>query len=588
MAVDPTALPESDEAELNGNQVYLPAWVSQVTASAATAVSVLILVLGLATVYWTVKLIVSGYSPALVSDEWGVLFTLIQTHGHLGVRDLWAQHNEHRIIIQRLLSLADIFWFGNKGISLHVEILLAQTLHLGVFIYACHRFAKFSGWVLLTLAGVFAYCFFSPLQMENFDWGFQVCFVLVGLAASGSIVLLIFSKQIVNGRRPALLFAAAIASAVISEMSVANGLLIWPVLLLVGFILDLSWRKQVYLLLAAICGIGAYLIGYHSPPYHSNPVESLHHPGLVLKYMLTCLGFSWDPALPNTSLWPTPVESIAFVGILLMIGLAIACVVRRGAAPALLVFVAADSLFFIATIAMAATGRIRFGYVQATSSRYQSFALFFWACMAITAFALCRNKRSSRNLVLQAGIFIILLGSLNRWGLIKRTEMARKARLDKGWDAALSGRLTDPAVASLFPDPANLYIAVQYMIANHLVHPVQPTLVIMPKAAGCVGWIDGAVQTSDGKLIASGWAYDYTKSAPAKAVVLINSDGSVVRSTGTGLARPDVPKTDSTVHSETTGWQAAWTAPPPGSYKAYAVISDRQHCPLDGNVVVVH
>jgi hypothetical protein len=546
----------------------------------------ILLLFGVVTVVWTIRLVIRCYTPAWVSDQWSMVGFLMETHDRPGLRALWSQHNEHRIILQRLAGLADMFWFGNRSISLRAEIIATQFLHLGVFVYACRRWGKFSVSTLAALAGFLAYCFFSPLQMENFNWGFQVTFVFVGLAASATILLMLVCKQQDGNKQQLLFLWITIAAAALTEMGNANGLLIWPILLFMAFVLELGRRKQLIVALCAAGGIAVYLIGYHSPAYHSNPLETVRHPASLCKYMLTCFGYSWDSTLPNVSSWPTVAEwcvCLVFIG---LICLAVRCVFRRKREALLIVFVVADAMFFVGTVAMAAAGRIKFGYVQATSSRYQSFALVLWACAAIGIALFVRNQGWKSRASLNGAMLIVLLAAVGRWHTIETNELSKKVGRDQGWKALMSNQLGSPTLGYLFPDPGFVRGAYPYLVSHHLMSFSMQDSAPPVVSQRCDGWVDQAVSIGGNKMLVAGWAYDYTRPFAAAQVALVSPDGQILDSTGTGIARPDVPAATPTVESETSGWQAIWPAPPPGKYKMYVVIDGRADCALQGNVIV--
>lgn len=433
-----------------------------------------LLFFGLATIFWMFRIDRRNYSPAWFNDQWEMITFLVDRHGHPGIADFWSQHNEHRIIIQRLAGLADMFWFGNQGISLRIEIFAIQLLHLALFVYACRRWGQFSLSAFVALSGALAYCFFSPLQVENFDWGFQVTFVFVGLAATASIALLLITSEQLGSRQNWTLAATMVAAA-LTEMGNANGLLIWPILMAVAFGLRLSGGTQRTIGLCSLVGISVYLKGYKSPGYHSQPLDSLRVPGKLIKYVVSCLGFSWDSTLPNvTSVWPTVAESFSALSIVALLVIAIRIARRKGQPSRMLVFVTAVAMFFLGTIFMAASGRIKFGYAQATSSRYQSFALVYWACVALAVAFLIRKYGDVAKAVFSGVMLVLIVASVGRYKAIGANELAAKVRLDTAWNAFLAGDLNNPSLIYLYPDPNLIRQFYPYMIHYGLIPPPSP------------------------------------------------------------------------------------------------------------------
>ena len=68
-----------------------------------------------------VRVVVGGYSPVPFADLWA-MFPFIErgVQGDVGLADLWAQHNEHRMAMARLQFLIDYRYFDGTNIFLFV------------------------------------------------------------------------------------------------------------------------------------------------------------------------------------------------------------------------------------------------------------------------------------------------------------------------------------------------------------------------------------------------------------------------------------------------------------------------------------
>ncbi|MGH9582982.1 MAG: hypothetical protein ACRD4O_08620, partial [Bryobacteraceae bacterium] len=204
---------------------------------------------------YTLGSIIRLYTPIMFWDHWLVLGFL--RPGHLTLGNLWSLHNEHRYLIGRLLALADIVLFRGQSVSLYLEIFAFQALHLLIFVWVIRRFAHFSRPVLISLLAFLLYCMFSPLELENFVWSFQTAFVLAGCAASACFMFACWYTTIPanNPRRRTLALSCCILLAWVAEASLANGVLVWPLLLFMA--LALGFRKRDLLI---ITGMGAAAI----------------------------------------------------------------------------------------------------------------------------------------------------------------------------------------------------------------------------------------------------------------------------------------------------------------------------------------
>jgi len=128
----------ADSSVFSPRDVFSPArgWLS---ASLATA----ILFLGLAAAATTARIVYRTYSPTIVMDQWGVVDDLMRAGGDfLPISTLWAQQNEHRIVVGRLACLADLHFFGGRNVSLLVEIFLVQVVSAILFLWMFHHFRK--------------------------------------------------------------------------------------------------------------------------------------------------------------------------------------------------------------------------------------------------------------------------------------------------------------------------------------------------------------------------------------------------------------------------------------------------------------
>ncbi|MBV9767927.1 MAG: hypothetical protein JOZ32_00005, partial [Bryobacterales bacterium] len=132
------------------------------------------------------------HSPVMYLDQWSIVQDLQQSKGAVSLPLLWAQHNEHRILIGRLALITDLDLFGGRNDSLFVEIVLVQLCLVGLLTWMCRYFGQFRGAVLVTAIGFFSYCMFCPLQLENFFWGFQIVFVFAELSAALSFACVIW------------------------------------------------------------------------------------------------------------------------------------------------------------------------------------------------------------------------------------------------------------------------------------------------------------------------------------------------------------------------------------------------------------
>jgi len=582
-------------------QLSLPAPISR-------ALSYLILAAGICTVAASAWIVIRSYSPVLHWDQWNVVDRLIRGHGHLTFSLLWEQNNEHRHPLGMLLGVADLFWFGGRNKSLLMEIFLVQAIHFAVLAGVARRFGGFTGTALVTAAGLLAFCLFSPLQVQNFTWGFQVPFVLAGCAASLCFAGALWYASIPGARSRLrnLALAACIAAAFLSEINLANGLLAWPVLVLLAFTLGFSHRDLIIIAVVGTSAIALYFIGYHSPGIHANPVASLQQPLTVLKFALTCLAFSWDGHLPNPSDWPVLAEWIALLAAGVAVAGSVQCIRKRRACSRFEAFLFAEMMFALGGIILTALGRINFGYEQAIASRYQSVALIFWGCLGLLIVGRLTRVRLNTGsfTAVQAGILLLLLASGSRFVQAADWAMEHKLGLAHGYDELRGYDKGQSMTRVVYPDAAAVRVYYEYM-KQHGWGPKPSSLMAYPSvepsaapatiggyesapASECSGFIDGAVFAEKfGSFGVGGWAWDRRDHSLPSAVGLAASNGHIIGFAKLGGSRPDVSSSLAEIKASDSGWNGEFDLKDGQTYRAFAVLKDgRSACTLGNQLTV--
>ena len=211
---------------------------------------------GIASAY----IVVTTYSPLPHWDEWALFDHLAKSVGW-SLPWLWAQHNEHRILTTKIFFLLDVEFFRGRQVFLLTSIFLVQLLQVALLSWSLRRLGGWRGsqWRLGT--GLVAYCILCPTQYENLVWGFQMQFVLTACMATLAIVSLL----LVQPEDSTKFLSMSIAAATLATWSLANGMLLWPLLIVAA--LWLRMRAQVWraLLMAGALNIGLYFFQYHRP-----------------------------------------------------------------------------------------------------------------------------------------------------------------------------------------------------------------------------------------------------------------------------------------------------------------------------------
>jgi hypothetical protein len=569
----------------------------------------MVLLFGIATALATAWIVYKTFSPILFFDQWAVVNQLMQSNGRLSLAQLWQQLNEHRIPWGKLACYLDLKLFGGRNISLLVESYMIQAMEALLFIWIFRRYRGSNLAEVMTAAGFFLFCMFYPIQIENFYWGFQVAFVTLPFAACLSIgAAIVHADLVASQERPPWCswpLVVSLGAAMLAETSLASGILLWPLLLVLSFILGLARKTKCLIAFVGSCATAAFLWDYRSPSYHANPLESLRHPIAVGKFARADLAWSWDPASPTADLWPTLAQLCATIAVGVVV-LAFLRMARPGAKPnKLQLFLLANAVFLSTTSFVIALGRINFGIEQANASRYQTVALAFWASFGALLLLWHTEKahHAVRLVEIQVALVLLLLASVPRFASSAEVAKAHQMSLAQAYATLIQDPLNSQARANISPYP-NFPEAHAYLQSHHLgledrdfhppeglLTPISSSLSALWKVNGfqvlpldqCAGQLDW-VKLVPGKpdlVVAGGWAWTSASATGPRRIILALEDGIIVGSGQVSLPRPDVQLQVARVTELNTGWTAEGSLPRGKTLRAF-VASDHSAtvCPL--------
>lgn len=412
---------------------------------------------------------VVGYAPTPFWDEWDNV-TTEQLINHF-----FSPHNEHRIVVARILILADIWLTQNLGMLKLGWTLLISLGHLLVLVMLFRRAfpsARAGPRILFWLVGTSL--FFSGFQYANFTWGFQVQFVGVFFFASAACALVALAVSKVGPQRTILAILAA-CCALLSTGSMANGLLIWLILPPLAVLTGLGWRWTLgYATIGALIW-PLYLVGldHHKHPGQSVGGQSLAQfltdPVATLAYTLSYLGGSLPQSLhtlqPATQLNQLTLSAGAGLLACLLLTLAI-CQIRVQKSllkPATLALIGAAA-FVALSAAITATGRIDLGVTQSFSSRYGAGPAAFWT-IALGLLLLSNPQPIVKRIAaaLATGGVVVLALAQPVWIASAGNLGVRKTEAQA---ALLSGVFLPDVLKGVYPDPEKPYAKAKILRAR--------------------------------------------------------------------------------------------------------------------------
>ena len=568
---------------------------ASIQSRVAGFLSYAVLLGGMITMAVTVYLVVGVYSSLPYADGWDEVGAAAYGSSQLNPAWLWVQHSEHRMIIPKIFLAIDLSFFHASQKFLLGSILAIQFLHLILLAGSMRVLGSWRGAVWRTGVGLAAFCLFCPTQWENFVWGFQVCFVLPGLFATMSFVALLMywrdSQQPQQPRLWAWLVVANIA-ALGATYSLANGNLLWPILIAAAILLRLKLPATLSFVLTAAVSCGLYFGSYIRPPWHADPLSSLREPIRLMKYLAGYFGSSWLRLHFHLA---------GFLGIA-GLGIALAVILRFRnyviTRRAFAIQLSLTLLFCAGTAFVTALGRLNFGIGQALSSRYQTIALLFWCCLGLMALLLATAKAPSdvRLVFFQICLLAVMASGAFRTHSPIADARVHGSRLDRAAMSILTG-VSDPETfkLGLGQQPQQLSAEIKYLRTRRLSvfssdaylqldTPLSSTFRV---AAGdeCRGALESSTSLAGPGAPAlgiSGWAWDYQhQRPPVRVIATVN--GVITGLAAVGEERPAVRNANPYVKTDWIGFAGyVRNVRPATPVKIYAVLGENpaEACPI--------
>jgi hypothetical protein len=392
-------------------------------------------------------------------DEWHLVPVMARLFaGQLTWHDLWALHNEHRLLFPKLImvTLARCTRW-NLDYELVLALLLGGALFALVTWRMLHSLRQYDGHIHLWLIPLNACLLFSLKQRENWLWGWQLTFFLCPLAVLAGIFVL--TRSTLCWRNAAL--AALLGT--FASYTHGAGLFIWPVGAALLLVIEsphptLRRRALAAWCLAAALVMALYFIGYEKPAADAAPHYFLQYPMRYVSFMLTMLG---------QPLAGTRAAQLGYFGLLVNVATLLLLWCRTRVPHSLLLPFVGMVLWVLIQILVIAAGRVSYGAEAAAVSRYTTFTLPFWSATLYLLVLLHQAQRAEPNPRLAR-----LLRFATRFATAIIIIMSLKASLDTlpsyrefhaelapAQQALLAGRDDRPLLDKLYP---NGYITYEY------------------------------------------------------------------------------------------------------------------------------
>lgn len=498
---------------------------------------------------------------------------------NIPLKDLIAQHNESRMVFPRL------FFIGLAYLTrwdVRYEMLATFLLACGISLnlYLLNRLtvggSLLKGLLILFISNLLI---FSPVQYENWLWGFQTAIFISMFCMTSSILIayLKFSTRIK--------FLICTCLAIISTFSFANGILNWivvPPVLAVNTWKDLKKEKWLFMvwITVFIFNVSVYFYKYHQPADSPGIVYAISHPLSAVNYFFIFFGSGFAFLKLNTA---------RDIGITLVIMLIAVCIYLLRFRKNLILWHRAIGWLAIASYtiisaSITTVGRVGFGVGQAMAPRYTTFSLYLpVSLLALTAIIIddavkqgyiSKNKRLVTGIALTIATILlyfhtcssmIAINEMNNWRLARLQGKAcllfinvspeQKCLSEKVWPrGAEIKKLINPLNDLGFLNPP--------LLTSRRIQDIQGSEKVTPDNYG-YGWFDDIKQEKDNTYNASGWARLPAREEPADAVVLTYEDGKngdiVFTISDTIIERPDVAKITEKDGYLISGWSKSFS-----------------------------
>lgn len=357
------------------------------------------LAMGLGAVFFIAAVIgaIQNFSPVLFWDMWPGYLEFYMRTLNGDTTAWWSQHNEHRIVLSRLLFWIDLRIFdGTSWFLILANYLLAFATWITLCVISK---SVLQGDKLATsrtiYAGVTLALIFSWIQKDNLTWAFQSQ-MFAGTLLPMLAFMLFYQANITTGKRSTLYFIGSLVAGTIASGTMMNGLAVLPIMVVLGMLLRAPKAKLGLVVTLAIAISILYLWGANRSSSFFRSL--LEQPLDVLKFFLAYVG------APAHFIFQDELAAAIIAGTIIILGLlsAVFTGLRKSIDNKAVYVVLAISLYLTLSCLAVAGSRIGWGVAYAFTSRYMTTVLALWAAMMLLLLHYCSTWHRGQ-------IFVLLL-----------------------------------------------------------------------------------------------------------------------------------------------------------------------------------
>lgn len=501
-----------------------------------------------------------AYTPVPVGDMWdGLASAVIMSED---TSTWWALHNEHRIILSRILFWLDLSVFGGTGKFLiainYVLVAVSAALFLRIGSDRWQRALSqhhHSRWQQQILGSLLVIWLFHWMQLENLTWSFQSQFFLAQLLPLAALYSMFRATDAEEAHSTRWYILGCILG-VLSAGTMANGTVALPLLAVYALVTRQTRPRILALAVLAVLIPLLYFTDFVRPEQHGSLTSTLlGEPLAALTYVFLYIGSPFyyllgAPGLEGlgygVTLLATGIMAISSLSLL-------AFYLTRGAdkhpLPVALIFYIA---YIAGTALGTAGGRLVFGVEQALASRYTTPALMAWAAWFILVLPVILRAFQRYRVATTAAVtgFLVLLLYHQAQAIHQRYQSQHDRKLA---GLAIELRVQDDAQLShVYPFTESFHERFQFAPERNIgVFGIYP-LVDRREQLGniyqdsplppCIGYLDFVepIATDPAFYRVQGWLADRQSRRVPELITIINTASEVAGFALGGQPRDDV------------------------------------------------
>jgi hypothetical protein len=401
-------------------------------------------------------------------DSWGGQLLFIMDFQDGKYSELWSLHNEHRIILTRLLFLIDQYIFGGLNIFLIILnyiLIMSSVIIYYIIINKIENKNKFDKAIIfLFISGNL----FLWTQYENILWEFQSQFFLAQILPLYALVSL---AQYFKDKQDSY-FYLSLFIAVLSVGTMANGLIILPLIFIYLLFKEKDKKKLIITGLIVFILIFLYFNNYTVNKNHGRLTDAILNNTInFTKYFFIYLGNPIGNILNNynNNLIIEFASGIIFFSSVLLVLYKIQQkkITRTPLLDVLIIY-----LFYImATAFITAGGRVNFGLIQATSPRYSTPTIMAWSILIIIMYfyvAKINQNISKSKIILFSFLILVSVLLLNFQFNRVRSITGIKDNKNLATLGLSMGVFVDERLKTIHPDKVKVYTIKNKLIERNI------------------------------------------------------------------------------------------------------------------------